>query len=107
MKNEDVFEDFASGREAHTEHAFSEREGSLLVCYSYGRHFPMAIKLPDAFVLNRDKYSITTSKHQTGLLRAISGGRILTRTTKEIKAIIDALKGNEYPCENDLILLEL
>jgi len=107
MKNEDVFEDFASGREAKTEHAFSEREGSLLVCYSYGRHFPMAIRLPDAFVVNRDKYSITTSKHQTGLLRAIGGGDILTRTTKEIKEIIRELSAIEFPTKNDLILLEL
>jgi len=106
MKNEDVFEDFASGREAHTEHAFSEREGSLLVCYSYGRHFPMAIKLSDAFVVNRDKYSITTSKQQTNLLRAISG-RILTRTTKEIQVIIRELKDTPLASENDLILLEL
>ncbi len=34
------------------------------VLYSYGRHFPLLVRRDWGFVLNADKYSNTTSKHQ-------------------------------------------
>lgn len=40
-------------------------EGPTL--YSYGKHFPLATHLEgdDAYLLNADRYSVTTAKHQT------------------------------------------
>jgi hypothetical protein len=39
--------------------------------YSYGRHFPMAIRCQDEtgtrMLVNEDKYSVTTSKHQSAV----------------------------------------
>lgn len=33
--------------------------------YSYGKHFPMAVRLtPDVYAWNEDRYSVTTSKQQ-------------------------------------------
>jgi hypothetical protein len=33
--------------------------------YSYGHHFPMAVRIaPDIYAWNEDRYSVTTSKHQ-------------------------------------------
>lgn len=37
-------------------------EGDVL--YSYGKHFPMAVRKEDFYVVNADKYSATTGKHQ-------------------------------------------
>lgn len=35
------------------------------VLYSYGQHFPMAVPIPgNGYLLNGDKYSVTTSHHQ-------------------------------------------
>ena len=35
------------------------------VMYSYGRHFPLLVRTPWGNVLNADKYSVTTSQHQS------------------------------------------
>ncbi len=35
------------------------------VLYSYGNHFPLAVDLGDCYMLNGDRYSITTSQHQS------------------------------------------
>lgn len=37
-------------------------EGNIL--YDYGHHFPILIRRPDGLLMNADKYSVTTSKHQ-------------------------------------------
>ncbi len=38
-------------------------EGDTL--FSYGRHFPMLVRHKDGLILNADKYSVTTSAHQS------------------------------------------
>lgn len=35
------------------------------VVYSYGVHFPMYAKLRGAWYANKDKYSVSTSRHQS------------------------------------------
>lgn len=45
------------------------------VIYSYGHHFPMAINVDGFYICNGDRYSNTTSKHQSILFRAISNAR--------------------------------
>lgn len=51
------------------------------VVYSYGHHFPIAIRLWDGdrfkFIWNKDKYSSTTSRHQSMVLRAIGKENII------------------------------
>lgn len=45
------------------------------VLYSYGNHFPMAFKLDDGrYLINGDKYSVTTSAHQSLCHSACSNG---------------------------------
>jgi len=41
------------------------------ILYSYGRHFPLALRLGVMYVINADKYSITTSHHQTMCIHAM------------------------------------
>lgn len=45
-------------------------EGDTL--YSYGKHFPLAKRVEGGFWINPDKYSVTTSKHQSLVRRTIT-----------------------------------
>jgi bifunctional DNA-binding transcriptional regulator/antitoxin component of YhaV-PrlF toxin-antitoxin module len=56
---------FATGSDRHHFNKGSRIffEGDIL--YSYGYHFPLAVKSKNGYVLNGDKYSVTTSKHQS------------------------------------------
>lgn len=54
---------------------FTSSDGQTV--YSYGRHFPMAKRVrvdgQTVFLVNPDSYSVTTSKHQSDVMRAIRG----------------------------------
>ena len=73
MRNKDVIENFVEGiRGGRTKTLFVE--GNVL--YSYGYHFPLAVRGYSKehgrkFVVNKDKYSSTTSRHQSLLESAI------------------------------------
>lgn len=45
-------------------------EGDTL--YSYGKHFPLAKRVEGGFWINPDKYSVTTSKHQSLVRQVIA-----------------------------------
>jgi len=102
MKNKNVCELFAQGEtEGKTQHLFIEGN----VIYSYGYHFPLSVRLFGGYVVNSDGYSVTTSKHKTELLRAITSfssfaellkaqkegkeGNILIRDTYFIKRLLE------------------
>jgi hypothetical protein len=87
MKNSDVAQAFANGSiEAFGSNMFID--GNAI--YSYGRHFPMALRLTDYFVFNDDKYSVTTGKHKGYVFRAIENrGKVIFADTKSIKLLID------------------
>lgn len=55
------------------------------IAFSYGEHFPLAIITgPKAAAVNADKYSSTTSRHQSMIRRAlIAEGYTLTETDTE------------------------
>ena len=55
--------------------------------YSYGYHFPIALRLIDGWVFNTDKYSVTTSRHQS-LVKTQLSGHIVEANTKELKELI-------------------
>lgn len=49
-------------------------EGPVL--YSYGHHFPMAVRIPgNRYIVNGDKYSITTGKHQSHVFQVIPNSK--------------------------------
>ena len=83
MRNKDVIENFVEGiRGGRTKTLFVE--GNVL--YSYGYHFPLAIKGYSKahgrmLVVNNDKYSRTTSCHQSLLESAITNRPIFTHYT--------------------------
>jgi hypothetical protein len=66
---------------------YSEWENNKYVVYSYGRHFPIYVYdyLRDQWYGNQEKYSQTTSCHQSQLH---PGKEIEYLNTKELKRII-------------------
>ena len=67
---------------------FPRRTGSLYVVYSYGTHFPMWVydgRIAQWFG-NSDRYSVTTSKHQTQTRPNVTMTMCDTRTLKQIIA---------------------
>jgi hypothetical protein len=67
-------------------------EGHIL--YSYGQHFPLAVRITDEqgnkyFIVNKNKYSSTTSRHQSTLRRALKGHKAIERETLFLLKIID------------------
>ena len=60
------------------------------IIYSYGTHFRMARFVGDTIVMHKEKYSRSTSTHQSHLRRAIEhGGRnyIYTNTIEEMNRL--------------------
>lgn len=68
MKNREVCKDFIySCDESKTKHLFIEnKKDGRCILFSYGYHFPMAIKLlDDSIIINTDGYSHTTACHKS------------------------------------------
>jgi hypothetical protein len=91
MKNKDIAEMFASGKhQGKVDNLFID--GNAI--YSYGDHFPIAIRIwvgdEIKYLWNSDKYSRTTSRHQFFVLNAIGGkDKILKElNTQQMKRVI-------------------
>ncbi len=67
---------------------FPRRKGNLYVVYSYGAHFPMWVYdgAIDQWFGNADKYSRTTSKHQSQTRPNVDMTMTDTRTSLQIIA---------------------
>ena len=63
--NQELFHVFASGTQEHGRSANGNVFFSGDVLYSYGTHFPIAVRYKGKMLLNADSYSVTTSKHQS------------------------------------------
>ncbi len=87
LSNDKVADMFANGRNSGESNRMVIRERTI---YSYGRHFPIAIRLNDHIaVFNVDKYSSTTSGHQGRVREALrfNGWNIKDVDTDTIKTI--------------------
>ena len=87
-KNVEVAEAWSKGKPAQTKSMYST--GSVV--YSYGPHFPIAIRDNEngKIYLNKDKYSPTTSTHQTLVRRNIYGNYTVVRLeTDQMKRLLD------------------
>jgi len=68
MRNNILVEMFVNGR--------NKGSGSNLfiadnVLYSYGWHFPVAVRLTDGWIVNRKRFSSSTTAHQNMLARSL------------------------------------
>ncbi|WNO06030.1 hypothetical protein [Rhodoferax mekongensis] len=71
---------------------FGYTKGDLYIVYSYGTHFPVAVFKDGGWLVNKDKYSRTTSKHQSKVRQGIGGplNPEQFRTTEELVEITSA-----------------
>jgi hypothetical protein len=99
ISNKDCAPYVTDRREFKGSHLFGEWDGPTewlpnntantpYVVYSYGHHFPIYIWLDGLWYENTDKYSVSTSKHQT----QARPDALTVRTNTN--GMIDILKGN-------------
>lgn len=82
--NRAVAQDFASGQQSSAQANNLYHSGRTI--YSYGPHWPLAVKLDDKRVLlNQDRYSMTTSHHRSLVAGALirAGWTIIDSTKAE------------------------
>lgn len=90
MRNLELAELFVNGNgDGNGSHLFIENN----VMYSYGYHFPIAVRLSDGnFIVNKDRCSMTTSTHQNYVRRELEQRgqttRIIKLDTKGIQGVI-------------------
>jgi len=95
MKNSELAERFANG-------ATKGRGNNMFIkdraIFSYGEHYCIAFRVNNnTYLFNTDKYSVTTSKHQSYVRSALMGETIIECNTQQIKRAID------YPDEPIII----
>ena len=76
-----------------------DREGEkLYIVYSYGSHFPMYIYDNDAneWIANSDKYSRSTTRHQSQARPLSSGTDLYWLNTSEMLGVIRAKSLTEF-----------
>lgn len=92
LTNQQVADDFASGlRHGASGNMFIETAGNMTVIYSYGHHFPIAIKDGAYHALfTKDGYSNTTARHKGLVRRALELFKVNIeyRTGQELQARI-------------------
>jgi hypothetical protein len=62
------------------------RVGEMYVAYSYGSHFPVCIYTDGVWLENSDKYSRSTSRHQSYARQAYDNATLMT--TNELYHVI-------------------
>ena len=68
-------------------HTFAEwKNGLIYFVYSYGYHFPMYAYKAGQWYANRDKYSVSTSRHQSQLNPLVDN--VIELSTAEMKALV-------------------
>lgn len=89
MTNLQISEKFASGAVSGKANSmFIEEAGLGNVIYSYGYHFPIALIRGGECFFNTDKYSRTTSRHQSEVRSAVRNFVIHEVDTVNLKAMI-------------------
>lgn len=87
LRNDTVADLFAGGAtEGESNSMFIERN----VVYSYGHHFPIAVREEGVVYFNSDSYSMTTAHHKGFVRRALAerGINVVMKNTEELKAMI-------------------
>ena len=83
--HESVARNFVDGKKSTGNRMFTDGR----IIYSYGEHFPIALKLKNGnYLFNTDKYSHSTSKHQNYVRREIDGYVGAECSTEEIRNAI-------------------
>ena len=72
---------------------YSQDTNKFYIVYSYGEHFPLAAysHIDKLWYLNIDKYSMTTSRHQSIVKQALDNESILC-TTDELQSLLKGIE---------------
>lgn len=62
MSHCEVIRGYIRGRYRRGSRVFADARDDTL--YSFGHHFPLLVRLPDGFLVNGDRYSVSTARHQ-------------------------------------------
>ena len=104
MKNKEVIDNFIDGGESKVKNVYSKYDGlGRLALYSYGVHFPIALRLNDCYLVNKDKYSSSTSAHQNYFKNSCNGKMIFIDTDK----LIFIINYKDFKTEAEFIEAEL
>lgn len=88
MTNEQIARAFALGAtEGENGTGSLYIEGPVL--YSYGPHWPLALRKDGFVYVNADRYSVTTSKHRSALLAALQA---TAQATRVLDAPLDQMR---------------
>lgn len=92
FSNQELFHIYASGTQENGRSNNGNVFFSGSTLYSYGTHFPLAIRYKDKFLLNADSYSVTTSNHQTQTRYALRHCETISLPALRVVAEIIELK---------------
>jgi hypothetical protein len=67
---------------------YSETDGGKYIVYSYGKHFPVAVRINSKWYVNQDKFSPTTGRHQHMVRMGLIGENQTGVDTPTIKAMV-------------------
>ena len=104
--NKEIATAFLYGEEAKNSNGsfFVENINGVIIAFSYGKHFPIAIKFKDGVFFNGDGYSNTTARHKS-LIRAtlndLSDDDLINTT--DIKKIVDAIRYDGIRTKTEII----
>ena len=100
MTNQKLAEAFAQGENKGQANSMYIKDlKTSTVIYSYGEHFPIAIRTSDMFAyVTNSKYSSTTSKQTTYVKRAMEAEHLQTeeKTCEELKQLVSEISRRNY-----------
>ena len=107
--NADVAEAFIHGEIKKSKNMFSEKDKfGRCVVYSYGYHFPIAVRINASLVVvNKDSYSNTTAHHKSLVLSSINSNfmDLIAVSTDSLKRFINTgvlLVDKEFKSEEEI-----
>lgn len=111
MNNQEVAQAFNSDEKAKNpnESFYVEVIDGVTIAFSYGQHFPIAIKFSDGVLFNSDGYSNTTARHKNLILATIKSDLADEDyiTTEEIKFVVDKIKYSDVRSKAELIEIKI
>jgi len=91
ISHKDVARAFIENKVLKGSRMFTKKCNGKVVIYSYGEHFPIAVRTGEKFLYNEDKYSNNTSHHQSYVYNALegTGQEIIRCNTQTIRSYVE------------------
>lgn len=106
FSNQELFHIYASGAQNHGRSANGNVYFENGVLYSYGKHFPIALKYRGKYLFTNDSYSVTTSKHVSQARSALRHREVISlpclRIIQEMLWIKERAKQGDKYYKQDL-----